>query len=138
LQVLRGTVVAQLAQRAVPKFYPAFDAAARSLQSPLAPMRRVRDQIIQQLTTLGAMTVAIQFDVPVDVVDEITDLIIVVPRQPLSDDLFSADSKQSTREIECRVAAHDQEPGDRAAHGANAQSKTCGTWGRWESVRSLF
>ena len=70
-------VVAELAQCAVPKPDPSFDAAACGLQGQLAPMRRVRDQIVHQLMPHGAMALAIEFDVPIDVVDEMTQAIAV-------------------------------------------------------------
>ena len=41
-------------------------------------MRRVREQIFEQFAPLRAVTVAIEFDVPIDVVDEMTQAIIVV------------------------------------------------------------
>ena len=66
--------VAEVPQRAVPKPNPGFDAAACSTQSPLLPIRRVRDQILDQLAPHGAMAVAIEFDVPIDVVDEMSGL----------------------------------------------------------------
>ena len=54
--------------------------AARGLRGPLAPMRRVRDQAVQQLTPFRAMTVAVEFDAPIDVVDEMTQAIVVMLR----------------------------------------------------------
>ena len=62
-------------------------------------MRRVCDQVVQQLTPHGTMTVAIEFDVPIDVVDEMAQAIIVVPgaleriekpTKHLRDDVFAA------------------------------------------------
>src|SRR6202043_3485281 len=75
------------------------DAAARGAPSLLAPIRRVREQIFEQLAPHGAMTVAIEFDVPIDVVDEITHAIVVVfgaieriekPAEHLWNDVFAA------------------------------------------------
>src|SRR5438270_9984286 len=62
-------------------------------------MRGIREQIFEQLTTFGTMIVAIEFDVPIDVVDEIAQAIIVVPSamkrvekpaEHLRDDVFAA------------------------------------------------
>jgi hypothetical protein len=53
----------ELAHRAVPKPDPSFDAAACGASSPLLPIRRVREQIFEQLTPFGTMIVAIEFDV---------------------------------------------------------------------------
>src|ERR1700752_2875735 len=77
---LAAAAVAELAQCAVPKLDPCFDATAGGTPSPLILMGRVRDQIGEQLTPLGAMTVAVEFDVPIDVVDEMTQAIVVVLR----------------------------------------------------------
>jgi hypothetical protein len=76
---LHAAAVAELAQCAVPKSDPSFDTAARGTQSSLLRMRRVRDHIFEQLAPLGAMAVAIEFDVPIDVVDEMALAIVVVP-----------------------------------------------------------
>ena len=65
----------------------------------LLPVRRVRQQIFEQLTPLRAMTVAIEFGVPIDVLDEMTQAIVVVfrvieriekPAEHLWDDVFAA------------------------------------------------
>jgi len=53
-------------------------AAARGAPSPRVPMRRVCKQIFEQLAPHGTMTVAIEFDVPIDVVDEMAEAIVVV------------------------------------------------------------
>ena len=75
------------------------DAAASGAASPLEPIRRVCEQIFEQLAPHGAMTVAIEFDVPIDVVDEMTQAIVIVlgavellekPAEHLRDDVFAA------------------------------------------------
>jgi hypothetical protein len=66
------TVAAKLTQCAVPKLDPRLDAAARSTLSALGPMRRVCQQTFQQLPAHRSMTVTIQFDMSIDVVDEVT------------------------------------------------------------------
>src|SRR5260370_3697127 len=62
-------------------------------------MRRVRDQIFEQLTPHGAMTVAIELYVPIDVVNEMAQAIAVVlcsmervekPPEHFRDDVFAA------------------------------------------------
>ena len=77
-RALPAAAVAELVQRAVPKPDPGFDAAAGGTQSPFVRIRRFRDQIFDQLTPLRAMTVAVEFDVAIDVVDEMTQAIVVV------------------------------------------------------------
>src|SRR5262249_36653759 len=98
-RALHTAAVAELAQCAVPKPDPGFDAAARGLQSPFMRMRRVREQIFEQFAPLRAMAVAIEFDVPIDIVDEMTQAIVVVfrviervekPAEHLRDDVFAA------------------------------------------------
>jgi hypothetical protein len=68
------------------------------MQRPLASMWRIRDQIFEQLAPHGAMTVAIEFDVAINVVDEMTQAIVVVlgtiervekPAKHLRDDIFA-------------------------------------------------
>ena len=78
--MLHAAAVAELAQCAVPKLDPGLDTGACGAPSSLFPMRRVREQIFEQLTPLGTMIVAIEFDVSIDVVDEMAQPIIVVPR----------------------------------------------------------
>jgi len=55
------------------------DAVARGAQSPFVPLRRVRDQTFEQLPPHWTVTVAIELDVPIDVVDEMTQGIVLVP-----------------------------------------------------------
>jgi hypothetical protein len=47
-------------------------------QSPFVPLRRVRDQTFEQLPPHWTVTVAIELDVPIDGVDEMTQGIVVV------------------------------------------------------------
>jgi hypothetical protein len=58
--------VAKLAQCAVPKGDPRLDAAAGGAHSSFGLIRGVLQQTFQQLFPLGAMAVAIEFDVPID------------------------------------------------------------------------
>src|ERR1700722_20612984 len=62
--------VAKLAQCAVPKGDPRLDAAAGGAHGSLGLIWGVLQQIFQQLFSLGAMAVAIEFDVPIELVDE--------------------------------------------------------------------
>jgi hypothetical protein len=71
----------------------------RATQSPFTRMRRVHYQVFEQLAPLGAMTVAIEFDVPIDVVDEMAQAIVVMPStierveepaEHLRDEVFAA------------------------------------------------
>src|ERR1700722_2160631 len=73
-------VVANIGQGAVPKVDPCLDAATCGTQGALGSMWRVRHQTFQQLPSHGAVTVAIQFDMPVDVVDEIAQAGVVMSR----------------------------------------------------------
>src|SRR5258706_8939442 len=97
----RGGRLEKVAQRAVPKLDPGLDAVARGAQGPFVPLRRVRDQTFEQLPPHWTVAVAIELDVPFDVVDEMTQgiVVVVVPRarqrllQPaehLRDDVLAA------------------------------------------------
>ena len=65
-------VAAKLTQCAVPKLDPRLHAAAGSTLCALGPKRGVCQQTFQQLSAHGSMTVTIQFDMSIDVVDEVT------------------------------------------------------------------
>jgi hypothetical protein len=69
LGTLRGA--ANLGQGTVPKVDPRLDATTCRAQNTFGSMRRVRHQTFEQLTPHRAMTIAIQFDMPVNIVDEI-------------------------------------------------------------------
>jgi hypothetical protein len=94
--------VTKRAQRAIPKLDPSPDAVARGAQGPFVPLRRVRYQIVKQLLPHRTVTVAIEFDVPLDIVDEIAQAILVVlspresllkPAEHLRDNVLSAVKK---------------------------------------------
>src|SRR5205814_8973621 len=55
------------------------DAAARGAARLLDSIWRVCEQIFEQLAPHGAMTVAIEFDVTIDVIDEMAQAVGVVP-----------------------------------------------------------
>src|ERR1700747_2138969 len=101
--MLYAAAVAEFVQCAVPQPDPGLDAAACGTQGPLAPLRRIGDQIFEQLTPHGAMTFAIEFYVPIDVVDEMAQAIVVAssavecvekPAEHLRDDVFAAVEKR--------------------------------------------
>jgi hypothetical protein len=71
--------VAKLAQCTVPKVHPGRDAVTRRTHCPFGRMRRVRDQAFQQFPPLGAVTVSVELDMAVDVVDEMTQAVVIVP-----------------------------------------------------------
>jgi len=74
----RARLVAKLLN--VPfKLDPGLDAVARGAQSPLVPLPASRDQSIEQLSPIGPWDCRHQLDVPLDVVDEMTQRILVLP-----------------------------------------------------------
>lgn len=76
---LYARAAAQLAQCTVPEIDPGRDAVTRRPHRPFGYMRRVRDQTFQQFPPLGAVTVSIEFDMAVDVADEMTQAVVIVP-----------------------------------------------------------
>ena len=62
----------ELFQDAVPKPDPGFDAVARGPPSPLAFLRSLGDEIVEQLTPFGAVTVAVEFDMPIHVINKVS------------------------------------------------------------------
>jgi hypothetical protein len=62
----------ELTQDAVPKPDPGLDAVARGTPSPLAFLRNPGDEIVEQLTPFGAVTVAVEFDMPIHVINKVS------------------------------------------------------------------
>src|SRR5260370_3894004 len=88
--------------RGVPNSDPGLDAVARSAQSALVLLWRARDQLVKQFPSHWTMTVTIELDMPLDVVDEMTQASLVVlharerflqPAEHLGDDVLAAIKK---------------------------------------------
>ncbi len=62
----------ELSQDAVPKSDPGFDAVARGTPSPLAFLRTRGDESSELLTPFGDVAVAVEFDMPIHVVNKVS------------------------------------------------------------------